>query len=83
MIKINKNIQLAIAYADYVSLIGGGIRTIERNVDVLLNACRDVGLTVNKETTMHTGVGRHRGMVTNEHISITNNSYENCKHLNI
>ena len=34
-------------YADDVNLIGNDIRTIERNADVLLNACKDIGLAVN------------------------------------
>ena len=33
-----------LAYADDVNLIDNDIRTIERNADVLLNACRDIGL---------------------------------------
>ena len=35
-----------LAYADDENL-GGDIRTIERNADVLLNACKDIGLAVN------------------------------------
>ena len=35
-----------LAYADDVNLIGDDIRTIERNADVLLNACKDIGLAV-------------------------------------
>ena len=34
-------------YADDVNLIGDDIRTIERNADVLLNACKDIGLALN------------------------------------
>ena len=36
-------------YADDVNLIGEDFRTMERNSDVLLNACKDIGLAV------HTG----------------------------
>ena len=36
-----------LAYADDVNLIGDDIRTIKRNADVLLNACKDIGLAVN------------------------------------
>ena len=36
-----------LAYADDVNLIGDDIRTIERNADVLLNVCKDIGLAVN------------------------------------
>ena len=34
-------------HADDVNLIGDDIRTIERNADVLLNACKDIGLSLN------------------------------------
>ena len=36
-----------LAYADDVNLIGDDIRTIERNTDVLLDVCKDIGLAVN------------------------------------
>ena len=35
------------------------IRTIERNADVLLNACKDIGLAVN--------IGKTKYMIANEH----------------
>ena len=38
-----------LAYANDVNLIGDDIRTIERNADVLLNSCEDIGLAVNTE----------------------------------
>ena len=47
------NLGLVLAYADDVNLIGGDIRTIERNADVLLNACKDIGLAVNIGKTVH------------------------------
>ena len=31
-----------LAYVDDVNLIGDDIKTIERNADVLLNACKDI-----------------------------------------
>ena len=33
-------------YSCGINLIGDDIRTIEINVDVLLNACKDIGLAV-------------------------------------
>ena len=36
-----------LACADDVNLTGNDIRLIERNADVLLNACKDIGLAVN------------------------------------
>ena len=44
-------------YADDVNLIGDDIRTIERNANVLLNACKDIGLAVNTEKTKYMEIG--------------------------
>ena len=59
---------------DDVNLIGDDIRTIERNADVLLNACKDVGLVASTEKIYYMEVGRHRGIKAN--VRIGNNSYE-------
>jgi hypothetical protein len=50
-----------LAYAGDINLIG--IRTIERNSDVLLNACKNIGLGVNTGKTKFMKIGRHRGMI--------------------
>ena len=42
-----------IGLSDDVNLIGDDIRTIERNADVLLNACKDIGLAVNIRKTKY------------------------------
>ena len=74
------------AYADGVNLIGDDIRTIivEINADVLLNACKDIGLVVNTGTTTFKcmEIESHLGMIANEHIKLGNNSYEKWKLLN-
>ena len=54
-------IRQVLAYADDVSLIGDDIRIIERNSDVLLNACVDIGVAVNTGKTKYMEIGRHRG----------------------
>ena len=51
------------------------IRTIERNADVLLNACKDIGLAVNTGKTKFMEIGRHRGMIASAHVKIGSNSY--------
>ena len=43
----------ALAYADDVKLIGHAIIAIERNADVFLNACKDIGLAVNTGKTKY------------------------------
>jgi len=54
-----------LAYVNDVNLIGDDIRAIERNADVLLNACKDIGLAVNTGKTKNMEIGRHRGMIAN------------------
>ena len=65
-----------LAYADDVNLISYDIRTIERNADVLLNACKDIDLAVNTDKTKYMEIGHHRSVIANEHIKIGSNSYE-------
>ena len=38
------------------------MRTIERNADALLNACKDIGLAVNTWKTKYLEIGGHRGV---------------------
>ena len=64
---------------DRVNLIGDEIRTIERNADVLLNACKDIGLAVNTGKTKYMEIGRHRGMMANAHMAVGSNPYEKMK----
>ena len=58
---------------------GDGIRTIEINENVLLNACKDIGLAVNTGKTKYMEIGSYRGMMAIEHIKIGSNSYEKVK----
>ena len=69
-----------LAYEDDVNLFGD-IRTIDRNAYILLNACTDFGLAVNKCKTKYMKVGRHCDLIANEHIRIGSNSYEKVKTL--
>ena len=57
-----------IAYADDINLIGDDIRTIKRNVDVLLNASKDFGLAVNTGKTKYMEIGRHRGVIDRKSV---------------
>ena len=68
-----------LAYTDDVNLIDDDIRTRERNADVLLNACKDIGLSVNIGKTNYIEIGRPRSMIANAHIKIRSNSHEKVK----
>ena len=48
----------------------------ERNADVLLNSCKDIGLAGNTGETNYMEIGRHRDMIANAHIRKGSNSYE-------
>ena len=53
---------------------------------MLLNACndcKDIGLAGNIGKIKYMEIGRHRGVIANEHITIGSNSYEKVKPLNI
>ena len=54
---------------------------MERNVDVLLNACKDIGLAVNIRKTKYMEIERHQGIIANAHIKIGSNSFEKVKNL--
>ena len=41
--------------------------------------CKDIGLAVNIGKTKYMEIGRHRGVIANEHIKIGSNSYEKVK----
>ena len=51
------------------------IQTIERNADVLLNACKDISLVVNIGKTKYKEAGHYWGIMANEHIVVDSNPY--------
>ena len=44
-----------------------------------LQTCMDIGLAVNTGKIKYIEIGRHRGVIANEHIKIGSNSYEKVK----
>ena len=56
-----------LAYADDLSLMGYDIITILRNANV------------NKRKIKHMEVGRHQGLMANQHIAVGSHSYEQVK----
>ena len=64
-----------LAYADDATLLGDDIRTIKSNADVFFNTCKDIGLAENTRKTKYIQTERHRGMISNDHIRISSNSY--------
>jgi hypothetical protein len=56
-LKLNGTHQL-LAYADYVSIMGGSIHSIKKNTQALVVSSKEIGLEVNAEKTKHTLVSR-------------------------
>jgi hypothetical protein len=54
-----------LTFADDINLIGDDIGTTERNAQVLLIACKDIGLAVNTGKNKYTKLERHRSMIAN------------------
>ena len=46
---------------------------------MLLNACRDIGLAVNTGKTRNMEMGRHRGTMANQHITLGTILYKQVK----
>ena len=67
-----------LAYTGDINLIVDDIRTIERNSDVLLNACKDIGLAVNTRKTKYMEIGHQAGLMAYKHIRIGSNWFKCC-----
>ena len=50
-----------------------------KNEGVLLNACKDICLTVNLTNTKYMELRHRRGMIANKHITICSNWYAKVK----
>jgi hypothetical protein len=66
-----------LAYADDVNLLGNNIDTAEKNIETLIDACREVGLELNVEKTKYILLSRHHNSGQNRNKKIANRSFEN------
>jgi hypothetical protein len=75
-LKLNGTHQL-LPYAEDVNLLGDNIDTINKNIQTLIDASKDVGLEVNVEKTKYVLVSRDQNAGQNWEIKIGNRSFEN------
>jgi hypothetical protein len=66
-----------LVYVDDVNFLGNCINTVKENIDILLEASRDIGLDINAEKTKYIIMSRHPNSGQNQNIRIANESFEN------
>jgi hypothetical protein len=70
-LKLNGTHQL-LAYADDMKLLGDNIDTIKKNMEILTDASKDVGLEINVDKTKYMLLSRHQNVGQNRDIKIAN-----------
>jgi hypothetical protein len=78
-LKLNGTLQF-LAYADDVNLLGDDIDTLNKNIETLIDASKEVGLEINLEKTKYTLLYRQQNVGQNQDIKIANRSFENVSH---
>jgi hypothetical protein len=75
-LKLNGTHQLLV-YADDVNLLGDNIDAINKNMETLIDASKEVGLEVNTEKTKYMLLSRDQNAGQSHDIKIANNRFEN------
>jgi hypothetical protein len=79
-LKLNGTHQL-LAYADDVNLLGDNIDTINKTMETLIDASKEVGLEIKVEKTKYLLLSHHQNVGQNWDIKIANRSFENVSQL--
>jgi hypothetical protein len=74
--KLNGTHQL-LAYADDVNLLGDNIDTINKNMETLIDASKEVGLGINVDKTKYMLLSHHQKVGQNWDLKIANRSFGN------
>jgi sorting nexin-29 len=74
--KLNGTRQILV-YADDVNLLGDNIDTIKENMEILIDASKEVGLEINVEKTKYMLLSHHQNVGQNRDIKIKNRSFQN------
>jgi len=68
-----------LVYADDVNVLGGTVRTIEKNTEALLVASKETGLEVNADKTKYTIMSRHQNAGRTHSIQTDSSSFERAE----
>jgi hypothetical protein len=63
-------IQLLLAYADDVDLLGDNIDTIKKNIETVIDASKEVGLEINVEKTKYMLLSSHQNVGQTRNIKV-------------
>ena len=66
-------------YVDYVNILGGRVRTIEKNAEALLVARKETGLDVNADKTKYMVMSGDQNAGLNHNMKIDSKSFERAK----
>jgi hypothetical protein len=75
-LKLNRTHQLLV-YADDVNLLGDNMDTIQKNIEILIDANKEAGLETNAEKTKYMLLSCHQNVGKNHDRKITSRSSEN------
>jgi hypothetical protein len=79
-LKLNGMHQL-LAYADDVNILGGSMRTVQKNAETLIAATKEIGLEVNAHKTKHMTVSRDQNARQIHRMKMDNSSIERLEEL--
>ena len=74
-LKLNGTFQLLV-YADGVNILGGNVRTVEKNTTAFLVASKEVGQEVNADKTKYMVMSRDQNEGRSRNMNFNNNSFE-------
>jgi len=65
----------------YVNILGGGVRTLKKNITALLLGSNETGLDVNADKTKYMAMSRDQNAGRSRNIKIDNSSFERVEDL--
>ena len=64
------------AYADDVNILGGSVHTVNKNVETLVAANKEIGVEVNADKTKHMVMSREQNARRSPSIKIDNSPFD-------
>ena len=78
--KLNGTYQFLVC-ADEVNVLGGSVRTVKKNAEALVVACKEIGLVTNADKTKYMVMNRDQDAGRSRSIKTDNSSFERVEEL--